>query len=235
MSGELTQAILDALTDVEMPRRLPTRSADEAWRIGGIDIGVLSLRGAGARQRRGGPARGGRAETPRRRRHGRHAECVRRHVRLLRLRQADPSCGFGERPRRRFRRAGRRARRGRRDGRGRRLCRSGRLAARPRLAAIPGPSPAPRQARRRLALSDRPRRGRPRDELRPADLALDGAGSGAGGHSARGAGPQRRDRRTNSRRAGPAAPARGSARAPAEGSIAEQSPRPSSFSCPRRW
>ena len=40
MSGELTQAILDALTDVEMPRRLPTRSADEILRIGGIDIGV---------------------------------------------------------------------------------------------------------------------------------------------------------------------------------------------------
>ena len=31
----------------------------------------------------------------------------------------------------------------------------------------------------RLALSDRSRRGRPRDELRPAHLALDGAGSGA--------------------------------------------------------
>ncbi len=40
MSGELSQAILDALTDVEMPRRLPTRSADEILRIGGIDIGV---------------------------------------------------------------------------------------------------------------------------------------------------------------------------------------------------
>jgi len=40
VSGELSQAILDALTDVEMPRRLPTRSADEILRIGGIDIGV---------------------------------------------------------------------------------------------------------------------------------------------------------------------------------------------------
>ena len=40
MSGELSQAILDALTDVELPGRLPTRSADEILRIGGIDIGV---------------------------------------------------------------------------------------------------------------------------------------------------------------------------------------------------
>ena len=40
MSGELTQAILDALTDVDLPGRLPTRSADESLRIAGIDIGV---------------------------------------------------------------------------------------------------------------------------------------------------------------------------------------------------
>jgi succinate dehydrogenase/fumarate reductase flavoprotein subunit len=40
VSGELSQAILDALTDVEMPRRLPPRSADESLRISGIDIPV---------------------------------------------------------------------------------------------------------------------------------------------------------------------------------------------------
>jgi succinate dehydrogenase / fumarate reductase, flavoprotein subunit len=40
VSGELSQAILDALTDVEMPRRLPTRSVDEILRIGAIDIAV---------------------------------------------------------------------------------------------------------------------------------------------------------------------------------------------------
>jgi succinate dehydrogenase/fumarate reductase flavoprotein subunit len=40
VSGELSQAILDALTDVEMPRRLPTRSANESLRISGIDVPV---------------------------------------------------------------------------------------------------------------------------------------------------------------------------------------------------
>jgi succinate dehydrogenase / fumarate reductase flavoprotein subunit len=40
VSGELTQAILDALTDVDLPGRLPTRSADESLRIAGLDIGV---------------------------------------------------------------------------------------------------------------------------------------------------------------------------------------------------
>ena len=86
VSGELNQAILDALTDVEMPRRLPTRSADESLADRRDRYRRASLRGAGARQRRGGLARGGRAQTPRRRRHDRHAECVWRHVSLLRLR-----------------------------------------------------------------------------------------------------------------------------------------------------
>jgi succinate dehydrogenase/fumarate reductase flavoprotein subunit len=40
VSGELTQAILDALTDVEMPRRLPTRSVDESLHVAGADIPV---------------------------------------------------------------------------------------------------------------------------------------------------------------------------------------------------
>jgi succinate dehydrogenase/fumarate reductase flavoprotein subunit len=40
VSGELPQAILDALTDVEMPRRLPTRSADESLHVAGADIPV---------------------------------------------------------------------------------------------------------------------------------------------------------------------------------------------------
>jgi succinate dehydrogenase/fumarate reductase flavoprotein subunit len=40
VAAELSQEILDALTDVDMPRRLPTRAADETLRVGPIDIAV---------------------------------------------------------------------------------------------------------------------------------------------------------------------------------------------------
>ena len=40
MSAELSQAILDGLTDVDMPRRLPARPVDGIWRAGGARLSV---------------------------------------------------------------------------------------------------------------------------------------------------------------------------------------------------
>ena len=40
VAAHLSQAILDSLTDVDMPRRLPTRSGEEMLRAGGAEMPV---------------------------------------------------------------------------------------------------------------------------------------------------------------------------------------------------
>ena len=181
MSATIPQDILDALTDVAMPR-LADEEAGEGNRRGAraSRLPVHRCRGAGARQRRRGLAGGGRIEAARRRRRRRQPERLRRHVGLLRLRQADPAHRQRRRARRRLPGDGRRARRGRRDGRGHRLCRGGGLAARAVVPAVHGAADPAGPARRRAALPDRPRRGRARDELRTPHVASDGAGAGEG-------------------------------------------------------
>ena len=67
--------------------------------------------------------------------------------------------------------------------------------ARARLPAIHGAADPAGSPRRRAALPDGPRRGRPGDELRPAHVAPDGASAGEGSDPAQRADLQSHDRR----------------------------------------
>ena len=85
----MPQSILDRLTDVAMPRLANERPSKEWMTVGGYVLPVHRARSARPWQRRGGAPRRGRAEAPRRGCHDREPERVRRHVGLLRIRQAD--------------------------------------------------------------------------------------------------------------------------------------------------
>ena len=185
MTVDVPQAILDALTDVAMPRLLPERAPSEAMDVGGHPVPVhrhgCVVVGSGAAGLRAAVE----LQPPRRRRCDRQPERLGRHLGLLRLRQADAAHRQHRRPRRRLQGDGPGDPRRRGDGRGHRLCRGRRLLAGDGVASISRPASAAGPARRNAALPDRPRRGRPRHQLRAAHLAADGEGAGRRGDPAR--------------------------------------------------
>ena len=185
MSTTIPQQILDRLTDVEMPKLANERPPQEFIAALGISLPVRRSQALVL----GSGAAGLRAAVELKRREidvvDRLPERLRRHLGLLGIGQADAAYGQHCGSRRRLSRHGGRPRRRRRDGRRHRLCRSRRFGAGPIVAAIPRVADTTGPAGRRVALSNRSRRSGPRNELRPADIALDGPGPHQGGDPAR--------------------------------------------------
>ena len=184
MRPTIPQKVLDGLTDVVMPKLAAREAAAGVCRRAGFTLPVRRCRALVLGQRRGGLARGGRAEAARDRCHGRHPKrfggtsaCSGSDKQTLHTAMR-PTGATTFAP-------GGGARRRRRDGRRHRLCGSGRIArALSSLQYLGLPIPLDRLGRR-AALSDRSRRGRPRDQLRAAHVAADGPGAGQGGDPSR--------------------------------------------------
>ena len=115
------------------------------------------------------------------RRCSRLPERLRRHLGLLGIRQADASYGQRCGSRRRLSQYGGRPRRRRRNGPRYRLCRSRRFGAGAIVAAIPRVADTTGSTGRGVALSNRSRRSGPSNELRAADIALNGPSPHQGG------------------------------------------------------
>ena len=175
------RAILDALTDVEMPRLPPDRGADETLAAGGltlplyradclvVGIGRGGLRAAVELARRGvGVAVASQSAW------GGTSACSGSDKQTI---HTANTADRGDD----FRAMAAAIARGRGDGRRHRLCRGRRLGPRDGVAPVSRPAAAAGPARRDAALPDRSRRGRARDQLRSAHLAPDGQGAGGGG------------------------------------------------------
>ena len=205
MTSIVPQSILDGLTDVPMPRLANERPPKAFVRVRLSPAGAPG-RSVGAGQRRGRASGRRRARTPQRGRGHREPERVRRNVGLLRIRQADPAHRQHRGARRRLPGSGRGARRRGRHGRGHRLRGGGRIRPRALVPAVHGAADPAGPARRRPALSDRPRRGRPRHQLRSPDLSPHGPGVDPGSDPPRHPDLQSHDSRSASRCARTAAP-----------------------------